>query len=374
MEAPEYREFQSNTSDLAEQSSPTSPPSRRQQILGVFLIVSVAIIWVLSAEFIQRIFGKFNYQKPYALSYTSVAAFSVLLFGFVDPSWRRMLNVLPEYNFLGSKDANPTPIETSDSNPTSFLYILKLALLLAPFFFICNWTFNLGLAYTSVASSSIIATLTSLFTLFLGAVTGVEQFSYSKLAATLMCITGVSVIVLVDERSRSDNGAGGSNLVLGDALSVFSAALYSCYTIILKHKTGREGDVNIAMLLGLLGGTVAIFAMPGLYVVHVLGLEKFEWPDKRVAISLLLNAAIGTVLSDFLWAKSVVLTTPMTTTLALSLTVPLSLLMDVVFRQKDFGVAYIIGAGLVFFGFIVVNMDVASLRHTHEDESRHTDG
>jgi solute carrier family 35 protein F5 len=41
-----------------------------------------------------------------------------------------------------------------------------------------------------------------------------------------------------------------------------------------------------------------------------------------------INGMIGTVLSDVLWAKAIVLTSPLTVNLGMSLTIPLSCLAD----------------------------------------------
>lgn len=338
------------------------PPTRRQQVFGVALVVGVSFIWVASAELIQRIFTTSKYNKPYMLTYVSLSLLSTFLVGFLQPSWRESLK--RPFRYKGVK--NVGSLDDYEPQISTFAHTAKLAAVLTPFFFLCMWTFNLGLEYTSVASSSIIATLTSLFTLVFGAVTGVEHFSYPKLAATLMSIAGVSTIVIVDNKLSSPHGR--SNLpVIGDLISVVSAALYATYTIILKRRAGPEGETNIAMMFGILGGIITLAAWPGIFIVHWVSIEKFEWPPKDALMFLFLNGMIGTVLSEFMWAMSIVLTTPMTTTLSLSLTVPLSIFSDVLLKGKKFGVSYGIGAILVIVGFIIANIDVASSRKKHEE-------
>lgn len=336
-------------------------PSRRQQAIGVSLVVSVAVIWVVSAEFIQYIFAdpSSDYNKPYTLSYTCVSLFFVFLLGFIKPSWRAIFHNTAEYETLDDS-------ATSDSAPSSakrnlsLRQVVQLAAILAPLFFVCNWTFNLGLAYTSVSSSSIIATLTSLFTLILGAVTGVERFSVSKSVAALISVVGAMIIILADDTSSKDTT--GSNPLFGDFVSVVSAVIYATYTTILKAKAPTEGSVNVAMLLSFIGLMTALAGWPGIAVLDWTNIEQFEWPSRKAAILLVIQGLIGTVLSDFLWALSVVLTTPLTTTLSLSLTVPLSIIIDVLWGRKSFSIWYFVGATLVFSGFILINLAVSCTR------------
>lgn len=349
-------------SDEERLSETPPPPTRRQQAFGVALVVGVSFIWVGSSFLIQHIFEDSKYDKPYMLTYVSLSLLSTLLLGFLQPPWRESLKSTFSYksvNKVGCLDDQEPQIST-------FAHTTKLAAVLTPFFFLCMWTFNLGLRYTSVASSSIIATMTSLFTLVFGAVSGVERFSYPKLVATLMSIAGVTMIVIMDEKAGPSHKWSDLS-VLGDFISVVSASLYATYAVILKRRAGPEGTTNIAMMMGILGGITTLVAWPGIFIVHWLSIEKFEWPHEDVLVSLFVNGMIGTVLSEFMWAKSIVLTTPMTTTLSLSMTVPLSIFLDVLINHKSFGWMYGIGAMLVIVGFIVANIDVASSRKKYEE-------
>lgn len=355
-----------NVSSLNEKRSNETqlPPTPRQQALGIALVIGVAIIWTASAELMQFIFGDSNYNKPYTVTYISLSMLSTLLLGFLRSSWRKV------WSASSYKDVNKdVSLDPQGQQLSTFTHTVTLAAALTPFFFLCQWTFNLGLVYTSVASSSIIATLTSLFTLAFGAISGVERFSYPKLIATLLSILGVSLIVIVDDSMKPSNGTLYSKAVLGDLLSILSASLYATYAIILKYKAGPEGSTNVAMVLGIVGAFVTIATWPGIFIVHWLGIEKFEWPSKRVHFFLFINGMIGTVLSEVMWAMSIVLTTPMTTTLALSMTVPLSMCLDVIIHHKSFGVEYAVGAALVIIGFVIANIDVASSRRQFKETS-----
>ncbi|CAE7789589.1 unnamed protein product [Symbiodinium sp. CCMP2592] len=86
------------------------------------------------------------------------------------------------------------------------------------------------------------------------------------------------------------------------------------------------------------------------------GVQAFALPSRPVWGSLVVNALIGTNLSDVLWAYAVQLTTPLTATLGLSLTVPFGMISDVLLRGKEFDAQYICGSLLVLLGFFLVSV------------------
>jgi solute carrier family 35 protein F5 len=64
---------------------------------------------------------------------------------------------------------------------------------------------------------------------------------------------------------------------------------------------------------------------------------------------------IGTNLSDVLWAKAVVLTSPFVATLGLSLTTPFAMVAGAIVNHAKYSLLYIAGALVVTGGFVVSN-------------------
>lgn len=343
-------------------------PTPRQHLLGVLCAILVAIMWVVSAELVQVAMGSRSqdsnaekFEHPYFVTYVSLSAFSALLFGFFRKSWQRILKLPPRGSdgfitlqdmgaegFEDDREGQETKIEMFNARQ-----VLGIALIIAPLFFLSDWVYTVGLQMTSVSSSSTISSLTGLFTLAIGALIGVERFSFSKLFAAVVTIVGVTIIGAYDGKSE------GKISVIGDGVNVAAAVIYAVYTTVLKAKMGPPGALDVSMLFGIIGAVVAVGATPGFLLFHFTGWEKFELPTGRAAMILFVNAWIGTVLSDFLWAKSIALTTPLIGTLALSLTVPLSIILDYCFRGVKFTFQYLIGVAFVFAGFLMVNVDEA---------------
>jgi solute carrier family 35, member F5 len=63
-----------------------------------------------------------------------------------------------------------------------------------------------------------------------------------------------------------------------------------------------------------------------------------------------------TFISDYLWILAMLMTSPLIVTMGLSLSIPLALLGDFVFKGQLKGLIYWLGAILVLIGFSVVNL------------------
>ena len=69
---------------------------------------------------------------------------------------------------------------------------------------------------------------------------------------------------------------------------------------------------------------------------------------------LSINAFFGTFISDYCWARSVLLLGPFVTTLGLTITFPLSAIFDSLVNDAKFSYLYGIGSFLIFSAFGVI--------------------
>jgi solute carrier family 35 protein F5 len=67
-----------------------------------------------------------------------------------------------------------------------------------------------------------------------------------------------------------------------------------------------------------------------------------------------MNSATSFV-SDFCWAYAMLLTSPLVVTVGLSLTIPLSLVGQMVLDAQYSSLPYWFGAGIVFLSFLFIN-------------------
>ena len=111
------------------------------------------------------------------------------------------------------------------------------------------------------------------------------------------------------------------------------------------------------VFFGYVGLWNVVFLWPGLVLLHVLGVEVWELPGgARVWGVVGVNAGI-TLVSDYCWAKAMLLTTPLVVTVGLSATIPLAMLGEMGLVGRVAGVWYWIGAGCVGGGFWLLSRE-----------------
>ncbi|KAJ2408845.1 hypothetical protein GGI10_004781, partial [Coemansia sp. RSA 2530] len=149
-----------------------------------------------------------------------------------------------------------------------------------------------------------------------------------RLAAVLVSVLGVYSIVKF--------GSDEANLThmplswLGDGLALLSAALYGCYTTLLKRRVGDESRLDTPLFFGAVGLANIVLLWPGFIILHFTGIETFQLPHSgSMWLMIVLNALVGTFLSDYLWLLAMLMTSPLVVTLGLSLTIPLSMAGDI---------------------------------------------
>ncbi len=150
--------------------------------------------------------------------------------------------------------------------------------------FIANYFVAACLTYTSVASSTILTSTSSIWTLMFGALVRVERFSLKKLVGVLASLAGIVLISSVDLSGDNDENRGSfphksqQQIAIGDSMAFFSAVVYGVYTVVMKKRIGNEDRVNMPLFFGMVGLFNVIFLWPGFLILHLGGVETFELP------------------------------------------------------------------------------------------------
>lgn len=183
----------------------------------------------------------------------------------------------------------------------------------------------------------------------------------NKLLGVLASLGGVILISSVDVYGDSDKNRGKfphkspHELIIGDVFAFLSAVIYGIYTILMKKRIDDERRINMPLFFGLIGIINMVFLWPGFIVLHLIGHETFELPPtSRVTMILVLNALVSLV-ADFCWAYATLLTSPLVVTVGLGLTIPLSLVGQMVVNSQSSSALYWVGALVVFLSFIFIN-------------------
>lgn len=235
----------------------------------------------------------------------------------------------------------------------SHLGTMRVSLIVCPLWFLANWSYNQSLSMTSVTSSTIISTTSSLFSFILSVIFTGEKFTGLKLFGVLFCMGGTVMITLSD----GDDGSKPTHELMGDLVALFSSIAYSAYTVVIKRFVPNDDVIAMPLLLGYLGLFNVILLAPVLLLITVISRGAiFNHFTPNVFGLICAEGIFDDVLSDYLWARAVVLTTPTIATVGLSLTIPLAFITDAIFHGIYPTPLSSLGAFAVVAGFVLVNV------------------
>ncbi|KJX96459.1 integral membrane protein [Zymoseptoria brevis] len=272
-------------------------------------------------------------------------------------------NDLSHSQVLSAKDVLSAPSAPSHLQPLNLAEIFRLSLEFCILWFLANYFVAACLQYTSVASSTILTSTSSVFTLIFGAMFKVEIFTLRKLLGVIASLSGIILISLIDfsGRSSDDKHRGDfphkstREIAIGDSLAFLSAIMYGLYAVFMKKRIADETRVDMPIFFGLVGVINVLILWPGLFVLHVTGVETFEMPPTAYVWTIIVCNSLGSLVSDMAWAYAVLLTSPIVVTVGLSITIPLSLVAQIIINRQTVGPFYWVGACIVVASFLFVN-------------------
>lgn len=281
-----------------------------------------------------------------------------------------------ELHAKASLDAQPV----ASNEPLTLSETAMLSLEFCLLWFLANYFVAACLQYTTVASSTILTSTSSVFTLIFGAMFRVEKFTLRKCLGVLASLAGIILISTIDLSGKTgDDEHRGDfpeksvrEIAIGDCLAFLSAVMYGLYAVFMKKRIPDESRVEMPVFFGLVGIINVLILWPGFIILHVTGVETFELPPSGWVTAIILCNSIGSLVSDIAWAYAVLLTSPIVVTVGLSITIPCSLIGQMILNNQTAGPFYWFGACIVVLSFLFVNneekKDGVETTHTTSDE------
>lgn len=174
----------------------------------------------------------------------------------------------------------------------------------------------------------------------------------------------------LDGGNNDDNTDPFPYQVWGDVAGLTSAVGYGVYTVLVRILCQDEDKMSMNLFLGYVGllNMIALSPIAWWSVVEITKDEEdpgyyngYVSPEHLtwfVFFCLIIKGLFDNVISDFLWARSIVLTSATVATVGLGLTIPLALVSDLFVMNRDdvWTVQSVGGAILVLSGFVFVNL------------------
>jgi len=395
-----------------------------RRALGLFCLMVTVCLWTVSSFLASSIFSDSTYSKPFFVVYINSSIFAISLIpitiryitrngGFGEAqnlarqAWRErhqsservktfhdeeaeafmaddQLTVDDEASLEDFETGGPRRSNASSSHgkssPDAKLTLWETSWLSLEFsilWVLANYFASACLEYTSVASSTILTSTSSIWTLIFCAVLKIESFSIRKLLAVLGSLAGVVLISSIDLSGKdNDDGRGDfphksqREIAIGDAMAFISALVYGVYVVVMKIRIGNESRVNMPVFFGLVGVFNVFLLWPVFFILHITGIEPFELPPAAHIWGIIIFNSLASFVADMSWAYAMLLTTPLVVTVGLSLTIPLSLVGEMVQYGQHSSFLYWVGAVIVVLSFVFVNHE----SHDDDEEGSHGAG
>lgn len=269
---------------------------------------------------------------------------------------------------------------------------IRVAMRIAPVWFVANWSYNASLLYTSITSSTVLASTSSLFTFLFAVWVKDESFAWIRLVGVLLGVSGGVLTALHDATDRrallqnEKNADASDTLALfGDFLGLLSAIGYGAYAVQTRVYCPKDESLySMQLLLGYIGLLNMVVLSPiAIYLLLSTG-DVLEWfilgcvvlkglfdnflrygngivPRSvlwwLVGSMLLIFHHVLSTRSDYLWLRAVLLTNATVATVGLALTIPLAFGSDVIMGKPNvLTLSSIFGAVSVLVGFVLVNV------------------
>lgn len=373
-----------------------------RRTLGITLLLVVVFLWTISNFLASVMFADGSYNKPFFLLYVNISMFAfalipmgirhVMQYGWPvskrqlleawyeirqGRSYQKVATVNDEDVMAGESllvDDTGSLETNNKSEALSLAETFWLSLEFSMLWFTANYFASACLEYTSVGSVTILTSTSSIWTLIFCALAGVEGFTVRKLLGVLASLAGVVLISSLDMSGASDEMRGDfpekskTEIAIGDAMAFFSAIVYGVYVTVMKKRAVDEDRMNMTLFFGIVGVLNLLLLWPLFIILHITGIETFELPPNGTTWAIIWINTISSFFSDIIWAYAMLLTTPLVVTVGLSLTIPLSLIGEMIQYHQYSSWIYWVGAGIVVFSFVFVNNE------SHEEGNGNGEG
>jgi len=341
----------------------------------VLIVASYLLVWVSQSEYAQILLtgegaaegGQYN--KPGFVCYLNHA---VLVFYFP---------IIYVILLVTRGPGSFTAFIMSWCGNFSMSKALKEVTLIAAVYWVCIWTWVVGLTYISVSASNALYQLQCVFTVVFSVIFLNESLTSNRQLGCIIAFVGIATVVLPpffmtpasdagdDDPSNPQNSEGAT--LKGTMFTLASAVLWGAYEVGYMYFSDRKNHetpitspsaskidtvLETMTTLSFIGVGTAVSCIPFLAILDFTSYETFALPNSAQIASVCINAALSFTF-DLLFALAIFMTSPVVVSISAALVIPLSFVADYFLHGTAVNMVSVGGSVVVLAGLYVLNSD-----------------
>lgn len=249
-------------------------------------------------------------------------------------------------------------------------WIIRVAFL-STISYLFEWTWYLSLRRTSASINVTIYDTSSAFVYVLSLIMLGEVFSFTKAFAVLLCVIGAIIVAILGDGTPSKQLSGSSlfsseleSETVGDWLGylelMLSVFLYSLYTVLYSKicidPTQPSSIANSFKTSWLIGGCTIVIDWVFVLISYYTGLDEYSTGDftgKAIGGLVVICLINGLYCASCLTA--ITLSGPIWVSIALLLSVPVSIIGDAVLSGFRLSFLGYVGVIFICIGFVIID-------------------
>jgi len=385
---------------------------------GLLYLVTVNVLWVLSAWLTKYIYEDRVVKQPFLITYYSNGMFSLYLIIYLPFICKRCTCKCSGTERSAAKEHGVFVAQTRDIRETSGAYPIidvdfkagerkesnlsiqsgtnledeistveedgghscclcciaeqaackwslrktfKYALSFSCLWFVMDYLSNLSLVFTTVGSSTLQSGTCGPFTLVLSIIFIKEPCFWINIMGVGSILAGSLMTLLYDNQNVGD-------LQYGDLIAIAAAFVYGCYSTLMKYFMNDENKVSMPLFVGLIGFCNLILLWPVFLLLYYMRWEILK-TDKQNIGFMTLNG-LSDLISDYLLLQAILLTSPVFASVWLCLSIPFAVIVDYMEERGNNDPMYFSGIIAILIGFVLVNLNAVQSLEPETDIKR----
>lgn len=173
------------------------------RLLGILLVLLVVLLWVGASFLMRYVFISQQFNKPFFVTYLNTGTFALYLPIYMlsrrrkrygrrslsnvgeEPAVAETIPIATDLQDL-PQETNENDFESQGGSSKSCSEVVILSAQFCVLWFLANYTTNASLSLTNVASTTILSSSSSFWTLLISSCVGLESFGFVKFISVLL--------------------------------------------------------------------------------------------------------------------------------------------------------------------------------------------